>query len=139
MNPINHKHFSKGEIPALVPFRLRLGDARAQTGGVLTILAMMMGSSRYLWKKGRGTSRFGAKSWKKRYFMLESSVLSYYTDASLNKKKGRINVYGGAVRLCVENVCIGMARRTQRFGVDPGVTIGYGEGVLRRCRAWLSE
>lgn len=46
------------------------------------------------------------QNWKKRYFVLEHGTLVYYTDASLRRRKGVINVYGAAVRpVC----CLGLA------------------------------
>lgn len=52
----------------------------------------------YLWKKGHGSSRFGMQNWKKRYFVLENHVLTYFVDASLRSRKGSIPIYGAVVR-----------------------------------------
>eukprot|EP01038_Epipyxis_sp_PR26KG_P007064 gene7064-9642_t len=49
----------------------------------------------YLFKKGRGESSFGRKSWKERWFILEGSVLSYYDTLDLTTGKA-INQKGSA-------------------------------------------
>jgi hypothetical protein len=38
----------------------------------------------FLFKKGRGDSSFGRRNWKKRWFVLEGSEVSYYEDFDLN-------------------------------------------------------
>ena len=47
----------------------------------------------FLQKKGKGETTFGRKNWKKRWFILERSKLSYYEDfdQSIN---GPINLKG---------------------------------------------
>lgn len=34
----------------------------------------------FLWKKGTGSSALGRKNWKKRWFILDNQILSYYED-----------------------------------------------------------
>ena len=38
------------------------------------------------------------QNWKKRYFVLENHVLTYFVDASLRSRKGSIPIYGAVVR-----------------------------------------
>ncbi len=55
----------------------------------------------YLSKKGRGEGNFGRRTWKKRWFVLEDQVLSYYEDLDLQSGnpvslKGTVQLAGAA-------------------------------------------
>jgi len=39
----------------------------------------------FLEKKGRGESAVGRKNWKRRWFVLEGSILTYYENFDLEK------------------------------------------------------
>jgi len=62
----------------------------------------------YLWKKGGGTSMFGKKNWKKRWFALHTDLkLSYYDDENENHLKGVIHIHGARLRVTANTGKIG--------------------------------
>ncbi len=57
----------------------------------------------FMYKRGRGESTFGNRSWKRRWFVLEGNVLSYFEDFDVQSgqtvgKKGVVPVLGCEVR-----------------------------------------
>lgn len=57
----------------------------------------------FLFKKGRGESTFGRRNWKRRWFILEGSYLTYYEDFDREagkpvNKKGVVPVHACDIR-----------------------------------------
>lgn len=53
----------------------------------------------FLFKKGRGDSSFGRRNWKRRWFVLEDQLLTYYEDLDLTtgvplSQKGMTDISG---------------------------------------------
>ena len=68
----------------------------------------------YLTKKGGGTSLFGKKNWKKRWFVLRKDLkLSYYDNEDENHLKGTIDVHGAMLRVTKNNGKIGHHHQDQ--------------------------
>ncbi|POM73411.1 Hypothetical protein PHPALM_9747, partial [Phytophthora palmivora] len=105
--------------------RLRSGRSSLSSGTSSSAFDDAFLDSMSGWLRKRGHVR---KNWKARYFVLEKSVLRYYTDSSCSKLKGEVLLFHPQTRVHYVDLC---------YSLGPEYTLLLQAAQLRDRENWM--
>ncbi|KAJ8578953.1 hypothetical protein ON010_g240 [Phytophthora cinnamomi] len=115
--------------------RLRSGRGALSTGASSSAFDDAFLDSMSGWLRKRGHVR---KNWKARYFVLEKSVLRYYTDSSCSKLKGEVLLFHPQTRVHYVDVHVAGGRDASfAIQVGPDYTLLLQAAQLRDRENWM--
>ncbi|KAL3673097.1 hypothetical protein V7S43_002392 [Phytophthora oleae] len=115
--------------------RLRSGRSSISSGASSSAFDDAFLDSMSGWLRKRGHVR---KNWKARYFVLERSVLRYYTDSSCSKLKGEVLLFHPQTRVHYVDVHVAGGRDASfAIQVGPEYTLLLQAAQLRDRENWM--